>query len=350
MPQREASTPRGRVELVLRHEVPDRTPFTIYREMVPQCETERALRNAGLCLVTTLPVARAITPHVTRSAIHYEERGRPRIRRVISTPAGDLTSLEEPQYTIPWLLEKPFKSPADYRLLLSLVNDRRYEPDYGPFVRLQESLGGDGIARAPIELTPLQEIMVYFMGIETFAVEWAERRDEVMRLYDALAAKHRELFPIVARSPALHANYGGNEIPEAMGRERFESFVLPLYAEAAVELHAAGKLLGAHLDGNNRAWADLVAGSGLDYVEAFTPAPNSDMTLTDALAAWPDKVVWANFPSSLHLADNAVITAAARSLVREAAPGNRFILGVTEDIPEQHWRRSLAAISRGLDD
>jgi hypothetical protein len=139
---------------------------------------------------------------------------------VISTPAGDLTTLEEPEYAIPWLLEKPFKSPADYRALLSLVNDRHYEPDYGPFVHLQESLGGDGIVRAPIELTPLQEIMVYLMGIETFAVEWAERRDEVLKLYRAMAAKHRELYPIVARSPALHANYGGNEIPGTMGRAR----------------------------------------------------------------------------------------------------------------------------------
>ena len=100
-------TPRGRVEAVLRHEVPDRTPFTIYREMVPQCEAERALRNAGLCLVVTQPVARTLTPHVTRRAVHFEENGRPRISRVISTPQGDLTTLEEPQYTIPWLLEKP---------------------------------------------------------------------------------------------------------------------------------------------------------------------------------------------------------------------------------------------------
>jgi hypothetical protein len=73
------------------------------------------------------------------------------------------------------------------------------------------------------------------------------------------------------------------------------------------------------------------------------------MSLADALAAWPGKVVWVNFPSSLHLADDEAIVAAARSLVCEASPGNRFILGVTEDIPESQWRRSLAAIARGFD-
>jgi hypothetical protein len=74
------------------------------------------------------------------------------------------------------------------------------------------------------------------------------------------------------------------------------------------------------------------------------------MSLADALAAWPDKVLWINFPSSLHLADNLTIEATTRSLVREASPGNRFILGVTEDIPEDCWRRSLAAIAHGLDE
>jgi hypothetical protein len=157
-------------------------------------------------------------------------------------------------------------------------------------------------------------------------------------------------YPTVARSPALHANYGGNKVPETMGREQFERYVVPLYEEAGAKLHARSKPLGMHLDGNNRAWADLVRDSALDYVEAFTPAPNSDMSLADALAALPGKVLWANFPSSLHLADDAAIAAAARSPVREASPGNRFILGVTEDIPESQWRRSLAAIARSLDD
>ena len=342
-------TPRQRVETVLRKGVPDKTPLTMYREMAPQCEAERALRNAGLCLVVTLPVVRTVSPRVTRKSIHFEENGRPRIRTIVSTPVGELTTLAEPQYTVPWMLERPFKGPEDYKALLFAVNDRGYEPDYGPFARLQESLGGDGIVRAPIDLTPLQEIMVHVMGLEAFAVEWAERRDEVLRLYDAMAAKHRALYPLVARSPALHANYGGNEVPETVGRDRFERYVVPLYDEAGAVMHAHGKLLGAHLDGNNRLWADLVRRSALDYVEAFTPAPNSDMTLAEALSAWPEKVLWINFPSSLHLAAIPAIEETARRLIREAAPGRRLIIGITEDIPEDRWRQSMAAIARAVD-
>lgn len=124
--------------------------------------------------------------------------------------------------------------------------------------------------------------------------------------------------------------------------------MVPHYDEAAEVLHRKGKLLGSHLDGNNRVWADLVARSGLDYIEAFTPAPDTDMSLADARAAWPDKVLWINFPSSAHLAPIPAVEETTRQLLREAAPGNRFLVGITEDVPQERWRDNFQAISRVL--
>jgi len=38
-----------------------------------------------------------------------------------------------------------------------------------------------------------------------------------------------------------------------------------------------------------------------------------------------------------------------RQLLQEAAPGDRLIIGITEDIPAHRWRGSLLAISRAID-
>jgi uroporphyrinogen decarboxylase-like protein len=342
-------TPRQRVEAVLHQETPDRTPFTIYESKLPQCSVERRLRNDGLCIVERrVPVVRTSTPHVSSEARHYEEDGVAYVRRVLRTPAGDLTTLDRPAGFTTWHVERLFQRPEDYRPLLFMVQDTRHEPCYEEFRKAREWKGEDVILRANIGLTPLHQIMIGWMGVETFAVEWAERRDEVLKLYHALADQHRRLFPLIAQSPALHANYGGNETADVMGKERFERYVVPLYNEAAEVFHRHGKLLGAHLDGNNRLWAKAVAESGLDYVEAFTPAPDTDLTLAEALAAWPDKVLWINFPSSLHLASLEVIEQTTRDLVATAAPGSRFILGITEDMPEDRWQENLLAISRSL--
>ena len=95
-------------------------------------------------------------------------------------------------------------------------------------------------------------------------------------------------------------------------------------------------------------YLDLVAGSGLDYVEAFTPAPDTDMTLAEALAAWPDKVLWINFPSSLHVASLEVIRKTTREFIDLARQTNRVIIGITEDIPEDRWQQNLLAISEEI--
>ena len=33
-------------------------------------------------------------------------------------------------------------------------------------------------------------------------------------------------------------------------------------------------------------------------------------------------------------------------MIHEAAPGNRFIIGITEDIPKDRWQQNMLAISR----
>jgi len=318
----------------------------MYQNMIPQCTAERQLRNDGLCIVVRRSVVATHTPNVTRETHRYVENGQPRVATVLHTPAGDLRTVEQPAGFTSWRLKRMFKRPEDYKALLLMVNDQQHTPDYGAYEKAERAFGEDAIFRAGIAPTPLHEIMVHWMGLETFAIEWAERRDEVLKLYDAMVEQRRKLYPLVAQSPALHANYGGNEVPEVMGLERFEEYVVPLYNEAGEIFRKHGKLLGAHLDGNNKLWAKAVADSALDYVEAFTPAPDSDMSLSEALQAWPRKVIWINFPSSVHLSPVETIEESTRQLIREAAPGNRLIIGITEDIPEDRWQANMLAISR----
>ncbi len=339
-------TPRERVLAVLRHEQTDKVPFTIYEAKIPQCDVERRLRNEGLCIVNRrVPACRVERPNCTEETVRYTNAGRPRVRTVIRTPAGELTQLSEPADFTSWTLETLFKGPEDYRALRALVEDGCVRPDYEAYSRAEEWLGEDVILRGGVGSCPLHRIMIHWMGVETFAVEWAERRDEILKLADAMSVEIRKVFPVLAASPITHANFGGNEVPEVMGPKRYEEFCIPLYRECAEVFHGRGKLLGSHMDGNNRAWADLLADSGFDYIEAFTPAPDTDMTLDDALKAWPDKVLWINFPSSVHLATVERIKETTRELIETAAGTNRLIIGITEDIPEDRWQENLLAIS-----
>lgn len=344
-------TPRQRVLAVLGGKPVDKVPFTIYENKIPQCAIERKLRNAGLCIVhRRVPVCLTERPNCVTETHSYSENGRPRVRTVIRTPVGKVDAVQEPAGFTSWTLEHLFKRAEDYKVLRHMVEDQVFRPNYEAYAEAERWMGQDVILRGAVGGTPLHQIMIHWMGVEVFAVEWAERRDEILELEKLMRDRQREVYPIVADSPITHANYGGNEVPEVMGAERFAEFCVPLYDECAEVFAAKGKLLGSHLDGNNKPWAHLVAGARLDYVEAFTPAPDTDMSLAEALEAWADKVLWINFPSSLHLADIETIKRTTRELIDAAAGTNRLIIGITEDIPEDRWQQNLLAISEVINE
>ena len=344
-------TPKKRVEAALRGERIDRVPFTIYENKLPQCTVERQLRNEGLCIVNRkYSVIKTSSPNVVYESYNYSENGVQYTRNIIKTPVGELYSIYRSAGFTSWCVSHLFKGPEDYKKLLYMIKDQRFEPSYEEFLKAEKMLGDDVILRAGIGSSPLHQVMVIWMGIETFAVEWAERRDEIEKLCDALTENLRKIFPIVAKSPALHANFGGNETGDVMGRERFAKYVVPLYNEAGEIFKKYGKYLGSHLDGNNKIWADLVANSGLDYIEAFSPSPDTDMTIEEAFNIWKGKLLWINFPSSLHLSSLKEIEKATRKIIEASLPDNRLIIGITEDIPEDRWQKTLPVISRVINE
>lgn len=113
-------TPRKRVEAVLLGREADRVPFTIYECMLAQCETERRLRNEGLCIVQRmLSVFNTVSPDVKETATHYVEYGAEKIKTDIETPCGNLSSvsviqkLDAPSKETRWHEQRLFKGPED---------------------------------------------------------------------------------------------------------------------------------------------------------------------------------------------------------------------------------------------
>ncbi len=344
-------TPRERVLAVLHGELPPVVPFTMYGNKLQQCRAEREMRNRGMCILDRRTPVKTHRPNVHRTEeAWYDDAGNRFTRTRFESPAGVLTTLHERFEGLSWCREKLFKTPDDYKALRFFIEDEQYEEDYAEFVRAERAFGGDAIVRAGLKLEPLQALISgELMGIETFCIEWMDRRDEVLALYEALVEQRRRLYPLVAESPATHANYGGNVMPEITGPRDFERYYLPHYNEAAEIFHEHGKLLGGHFDANCGPLAASIAKTDLDYIEAFTPAPDTDMTLAEARAAWPDKTLWLNFPSSLHLRPDEDVEEATVGLLNELESPAGVIMGITEDVPEDRWRQSCTAIMDGLD-
>ncbi len=343
-------TPRQRVMTALHGGVPDRTPFTIYANHLPRCAAERELRNRGLCLVERTSSYKTYRPNVRyREERYTDEHGRSIIRATHSTPHGELSRVWEPAGFTDWRHEWLFKSPDDYKALRFLISDTVVEPDHERVARLVTDLGEDFVVRDQLPLEPLQNLISSdYMSTEMFCVEWMENRDEVFKLYDAFVEVARRIYPVVADGPLEFCNYGGNVVPRVIGPDVFCDCYLPHYNEAADILHRRGKLIGSHLDADNSLIMDLIAQTKLDYVEAYDPGISP--SVAEARTAWPDKTLWINYPCAWHLRSKQDVYDGTVQMIREASLGNGFIIGITEDVPEDRWRVNYKAIMDAIDD
>ncbi len=339
-----------KLEAVFKGELVDCVPFALKGWRIPQCEMERVLRDAGMCIIDGAGVHKTVSPGVVTEEITTSKNGLMCTETIIKTPEGTLSTKQERQpglektESTSWTSEKLFKGPQDYDALEFMIRDRQFLPDYETFTKRQRQIGGDAFFKTGGPGAPIHEIIHIFMGIETFSIEWAERKERILRLCDAMNESNRKLLSVIADSPALIVQCGGNYTPEILGKQRFVEHVLPHWEEAASILHAGGKMLGCHLDANNRIWAEEVGSSKLDWIEAFTPSPDTDMTVAEARKMWKDKVFFINFPSSVHLEKASVIEETTKQILKESAPGDRFIIGITENVPENRWRESFYTI------
>jgi hypothetical protein len=113
-------------------------------------------------------------------------------------------------------------------------------------------------------------------------------------------------------------------------------------------VHDAGKLFLCHVDGFVRGIEHLIARCDLDVIEALTPRPMGDISISEAQEAWPDKAIWCNFPESVLLEDDSAVRAATADLLKQAQARGRFVLGIVENYPEERMEGGLGAITEAV--
>lgn len=343
--------PKKKIETILNGGKCKQVPFTMYECMIPQCEAERELRNRGCCVINRRTGDyEEIRPNCPEHEKSVFKNGNQHITKHIETPEGPLTVGYEVGENGSWTKEKMFKSPEDYKKIMAYFKDMNFKENYAAFAQAQKYSGEDVLHVSSSDYEPLQYfISSEVMDMQDFCMEWMDHQDEILKICDVIKEKQRDLFKILAESPAQLIYYGGNYVTDILGAENIEKYYLPSYQECAEAIHKKGKLLGSHYDANCKLVAPYIAKSGLDIIEAFTPAPDTDMTLKEARDAWPDKILWLNFPSSVHLQPDKAVEEKTVDLLNELDSTEGIIMGITEDMPPDRWRDSCRAIMTGLE-
>ncbi len=327
----------------------DRVPFTTYPGLFP--EREPLVRDGLIGTMNRCSVYReSSSGTIEVKKEEYQEKDERRVRHTYKTPVGEVweTFRTGGGYGTSLRCEYLIKEEKDYEVVKYMVRNRQYAPNYDGLLATEKTVGDDGVVFGNIKYDPIQEMLILFMGTERFSIDYYERREFFDSLYETITEKDRDIYRIAMDAPTPAVIYGGNVTSEIMGRERFDRYCLPRYNELGEMLHEKGKLLGVHLDGNLQPLKQSVADSALDFIEAFNPAPDGDTSVKEAREAWPNKVLSINFTSSVHLAEPGGIREHTLELLRQAYPGEGFIIGITENVPDAVRMKSISIIAQTL--
>ncbi len=340
---------RERIVSVLSGRMPDKIPWLIYSNHLPRGSFERRMREMGLGLDERCSIYRIFMPNVrieSRTIGDY-------VYTTYRTPVGELHSKTRigMRFQFPggsWTVEYPVKNTDDVKALRFMIEDTVYEPDYENYVRIKEELGEDGIVTVWADYTPLMKIIVRYMGFRTFALMYRKNRGVIEDLINILDESFSKMYRIIADSPAEIVRIGDNTDSLLVSPSLFEKYCLPYYDKYAETLHEKGKIVISHMDGRLKALKNLIAKTRLDAIEAFTPPPGGDLPPREAKEAWSDKAVWMNFPEEVFLRTPEEIERYTTALLEEIAPGESFIISVTEDIHPEHYRKGIETVTKTL--
>jgi hypothetical protein len=247
----------------------------------------------------------------------------------------------------PWQVERLIKTPQDYGVMKYIVEHTEYVADYLPIEQAQEWLGDDGLVLTSLPHSPMQMLMIDWVGSEggRFFYHHVDYPDLVGELYEALCISREPMYEIAASSPAPIVLCGDNVDGVLVTPSLFEAYFMLVYAKQADILHAQGKLMAVHMDGRIKTLKALIARTAIDIVEALHPPPMGDLPLSEALAAWPDKVIWVGFPGSIYALGPEETQRYAIDLLRETLPGERLVIEMsTENLVSNENLVALTAI------
>ncbi len=189
---------------------------------------------------------------------------------------------------------------------------------------------------APTMFMPRMNVQCLYiekMGVEQAVYALYGQPERVERFFDALEDNHDRLIDVINDSPIEIINFGENIHSGTLSPELFLKYHLPACQRRCERLHAAGKFVCSHWDGDTGPLLRYAKDTGLDGIEAITPQPQGDVTLEEVREALGDDVLLLDGIPAIYFDDIYpldVLIECAERIIELFAP--RLILGISDEI------------------
>jgi hypothetical protein len=228
----------------------------------------------------------------------------------LTTPLGRLTMQYEmlPEMvaagTEAYIKQHLVKSAADYPIVAYILERMEWVRQYDQIQAEEARLGDIGYVVPMMGRTPFQQFLLEYLGeVNAFYALHDDpgRGDSSPRhLLGLIDERIVEALHGMGGWPVLYVEFGDNLHGVITNPRLFREYCLPNYRRYADILRSQGKKMGSHTDGDVRSLLGLLAESGLDVAESFSPVPLTTCTNEEAWAAWPNgPLIWGGIPSPI---------------------------------------------------
>lgn len=328
----------ARINAVLHRQEPDQVPFAPYDNLMPRGEFERHLRNRGMGLCLRRSTVWEETPNVSVETRHEGES----VVTTYHTPEGDVWTRSQGHAgrisdSMSIEVEGLIKGKEDYDPVIFMLEDAVFHSAPDAYYDAVRDVGRDGIVRdwgLDMEATPYGATRRYFgevYGLDRWVYAQMDHPDHFRALVEAQWRRDERRLELIAESPAEFIAFGWLE--GLWSPELFRQHELPFYRKWVPYLQSKGKILAMHCDATKslRRYAGLIAETGIDVVEAYTPPPVGELSLPEVRAAWGDKtIIWVNIPETIFWFGAEEAKRYTIDLLKSGAPGNALVLSFTE--------------------
>jgi hypothetical protein len=351
-------TMRERLMAVLQGRMLDRVPLIMYDDLMPiQYKNvrirEEVSRTFGdrIGLLRWSAVHKVETPHCHFKTQEYYQGEMRWEHTTMFTPSGNLYQerVFEPVYNSGSIRKHYVESPQDYEILWAYLKDAVIQEDYARYYKDQNELGDNGLPLPAVERSPYQQLWVEWVGLDQLALHFQDFPDQVGKTIELLNQRAKKIFDLAYFSPAPMIDFPDNITAPAIGLKRFQQYNVPLYNELASMLAERNALVFVHMDGDLKPLWDAIAESHIGGLDSFSPSPDNDTSVAEAIKLWPDKRLFINFPSSVHLRCYDEVRSEAESILEAGGHTGRLEIQFSESVPFNVWQTSFKAIADAVD-
>ena len=263
----------------------------------------------------------------------------------ITTPLGSL--YEERVFnpdSYSYGIRKHLLASADeFPIIEFLMARLQCRPKWELFRAWQEALGDLAYPYAQLPYSGSGYLMSRYMGVAATVYAVLDEPARVGRLVTAINTCNLRILDTISDGPfetlIISDNYDSNVQTKAF----FDAYVRDYYSEVARRLHAKGKYLAVHVDGESRGVLGWLAECGVDCADALTPAPMFALAPDQMrAAAGPGLILSGGIPATVFGAtgsDATFIECVKRWLeLRLVSP--RLIMAAGDQVPtDAPWHR-----------